>query len=99
MYVNWQFCTAIGIVAGNSLENLSEWGLEVAMVVTFIGIVVPLIDRMPMLVAAVVAIAVALLARDMVHNLGLIVASIAGVAAGYVTEMINERGAPEMPES
>ncbi len=99
MYVNWQLCTAIGIVAGSSLENLSEWGLEFAMVVTFIGIVVPLIDRMPMLVAAVVAIAVALLLRDMVHNLGLIVASIAGVAAGYLAELSNERGIQEMSES
>ena len=69
------------------------------MVVTFIGIVVPLIDRMPMLVAAVVAIAVALLLRDMVHNLGLIVASIAGVAAGYLAELSNERGIQEMSES
>ncbi len=99
MYVNWQLCTAIGIVAGSSLENLSEWGLEFAMVVTFIGIVVPLIDRVPMLVAAVVAIAVALLARDIVHNLGLIIASIAGVAAGYVAELINERAGREMTES
>jgi len=56
------------------------------MIVTFIGIVVPLIDRMPMLVAALVAIAVGLLARDMPHNLGLIVASIAGVVAGFVAE-------------
>jgi len=86
MYANWQLCTAIGIVAGSNLENLSEWGLEFAMIVTFIGIVVPLIDRMPMLVAALVAIAVGLLARDMPHNLGLIVASIAGVVAGFVAE-------------
>ena len=99
MYVNWQICTAIGIVAGNSLENLSEWGLEFAMVVTFIGIVVPLIDRMPMLVAAVVAIVVALLARDMVHNLGLIVASVAGVTAGFVAEVVYERIYPETAES
>ena len=99
MYVNWQFCTAIGIVAGSSLENLSEWGLEFALVVTFIGIVVPLIDRMPMLIAAVVAISVALLARDMVHSLGLIVASVAGVVAGYVAEMIIEPDYRETPES
>jgi len=93
MYVNWQICTAIGIVAG------SNRGLEFALVVTFIGIVVPLIDRMPMLIASIVAIAVAMLARDMVHNLGLIVASVAGVAAGYIAELINERRLREMTES
>lgn len=91
MYINWQLCTAIGITAGNALENLSDWGLEFAMIVTFIGIVVPLITRFPMLVAALVAIAVGLLARNMAHNLGLIVASVAGVAAGYLAELYSER--------
>lgn len=91
MYINWQLCTAIGITAGNALENLSDWGLEFAMIVTFIGIVVPLITRFPMLVAALVAIAVGLLARDMAHNLGLIVASVAGVTAGYLAELLSER--------
>jgi len=65
------------------------------MVVTFIGIVVPLITRFPMLVAAVVAIAVALWANDLSHNLGLIVASFAGIAAGYLTEQFNQRNAKE----
>jgi len=64
MYINWQLCTVIGITAGKALENLSEWGLEFAMIVTFIGIVVPLITRFPMLVAALVAISVGLLTRD-----------------------------------
>ncbi len=98
MYVNWQLCTLIGITAGNALENLSGWGLEFAMIVTFIGIVVPLITRMPMLVAALVAIAVGLLTRDIAHNLGLIVASVAGVAAGYMTEVISERNAAGVTE-
>lgn len=92
MYCNWQLCTAVGIVAGNKLQGMSEWGLEFAMIVTFIGIVVPMIDRLPMLVSAVVAIAVALMAHDMPHNLGLIVASLAGIAAGMVAEYSGDRG-------
>lgn len=92
MYSNWQLCTAVGIFAGNNLEGMNEWGLEFALVVTFIGIVVPLIDRLPMLVSSVVAIAVALLAYDMPHNLGLIVASLAGIAAGMVAEYADVRG-------
>jgi len=91
MYCNWQLCTVIGIYAGHKLQNLSDWGLEFAMVVTFIGIVVPLINRFPMLVAALVAIAVALAAHDMPHKLGLIVASICGVAAGLIAEQFNAR--------
>lgn len=91
MYANWQICTVIGFTAGNALENLSGWGLEFAMIVTFIGIVVPLITRFPMLIAAGVAVVVALLSRNMAHNLGLIVASVAGVTAGYVAEVYAER--------
>ena len=91
MYGNWQLCTVIGITAGNALENLSSWGLEIAMIVTFIGIVVPLITRFPMLVASVVAVSVALLTREMAHNFGLIVASVAGVTAGYLAELYSGR--------
>ncbi len=91
MYINWQVCTMIGIMAGGALENMADWGLEFAMIVTFIGIVVPLIVRMPMLVAALVAITVALLARDMAHNFGLIVASVAGVIAGCIAELFVDR--------
>ena len=89
MYCNWQLCTVVGIFAGNNLQGLSEWGLEFAMVVTFIGIVVPMIDRWPMLLAAVVAIAVSLIARELPHNLGLIVASVIGVASGWLAEQFN----------
>ena len=35
MYVNWQVCTIIGIFAGQRLRNLSELGLDFAMVVSF----------------------------------------------------------------
>ena len=99
MYGNWQLCTVIGITAGSTLENLSEWGLEFAMIVTFIGIVVPLITRFPMLVAAIVAIIVALLTYDMAHNFGLIVASVAGVFAGYLAEVFGDSNGAEVISS
>ncbi len=86
MYGNWQVCTLIGIYAGGNLQGLSEWGLEFAMIVTFIGIVVPLITDRPMLATAIVAVAVGLLGRDLPHNLGLIVASLVAIAAGYSLE-------------
>ena len=86
MYVNWQFVTFIGVVTGQTIRDAQEWGLDFAMSVTFIGIVVPLIRTRPMLVAAVVAGIAALLFHDMPNNLGLIVASLVGIAAGYLAE-------------
>ena len=51
MYGNWQLCTVIGIIAGTQLQGMTDWGLEFAMVVTFIGIVVPMLLTKPMVLA------------------------------------------------
>ena len=86
MWINWLAWTALGLVAGPRLEGLADWGLDFAMVVTFIGITVPLIRDRPKVVAALVAASVALLARELPHNLGLMVAALTGIAAGTWTE-------------
>ncbi len=84
MYVNWQICTLIGIVAGTRLQGISDWGLEFALVVTFIGIVVPLLTTFPMLLASLVAGGVALWFRELPNQLGLMLGALAGIAAGYL---------------
>lgn len=89
MYTNWQLCTLIGIVAGQAIPDATEWGLDFAMSVTFIGIVVPLIRNRPMLVAALVAGVTAVLFNDLDNKLGLMIASLLGIAAGYLTETLN----------
>ncbi len=94
MYVNWQICTLAGIYAGSRLQGLADWGLEFAMVVTFIGIVVPLVTDRPMLLTAIVAVVTGLLTRDWPHNSGLIFASLAAIAVGYVAESISLRKKP-----
>jgi len=89
MYLNWQVCTVVGIVAGTQLGGIAEWGLDFAMVVTFIGIVVPLIVSRPLLLSALVSGVVALLAQDMPNKLGLMVAAVAGIVAGVLAEQYN----------
>jgi len=91
MYTNWQICTLIGIVAGTQLEGIAELGLEFAMVVTFIGIVVPFIVNRPMLVCALVAGVVSILAAEFPNNSGLMVAAFAGIAAGMITENMTNK--------
>lgn len=86
MYVNWQFWTVVGIVAGKRLESMGDLGLEFAMVVTFIGIVVPLIRSWPMLLCACTAAVVALLFHELPHQLGLIIGAVCGIAAGTLAE-------------
>lgn len=86
MYSNWQLCTWLGIVAGQKLAGLSELGLEFALVVTFIGIVIPLVRNLPMLLCAVTAALLSVLLIDLPHQSGLMLASGAAIVAGVMTE-------------
>jgi len=86
MYLNWQLCTFIGIVAGQQLGDATTWGLDFAMVVTFIGIVVPLIVNRPMLVCAIVAAGVSLATFGLPNKLGYMVGGLAGILAGVIAE-------------
>lgn len=88
MYLNWQVVTWIGIVAGQQIRDPQSWGLDFAMVVTFLGILVPMIKGRPMLAAALVAAGVALLANGLPHQLGLLVAALFGIAAGVLAERV-----------
>jgi len=86
MYSNWQLCTVLGITVGRMIPNATEWGLDFAMSVTFIGMVIPYLKTWPMGIAVVVAGIGALLAYPLPHKLGLMVAAIAGIAAGAYSE-------------
>src|SRR5690554_4355294 len=47
MYSLWFACTLIGVLLGQALPSLGDWGLDFAMIATFIGIVVPLLRWWP----------------------------------------------------
>lgn len=91
MYTNWQLCTFLGLTVGRLIPNAAAWGLDFAMPVTFIGMVIPYLKTRPMALATIVAGAVALLAHPLPHNLGLIVASLAGIGAGMFFETLGRR--------
>jgi len=99
MYCNWQVFTVIGIVTGQSLSAIRDWGLEFALVLTFIGIVVPLLVTRAMLASAVVAGSVALMGIDLPHQLGLMLGALAGIVVGYVTELMTSQSPIENNES
>jgi 4-azaleucine resistance transporter AzlC len=92
MYVNWFLWTLTGVLLGRTMPQLQTLGLEFAMAATFTGIVVPLLRTRPMVASALVAAVVALLCRNLPYKLGLMLAALAGVAAGMALE---PRPAPE----
>ncbi|HWV11269.1 MAG TPA: AzlC family ABC transporter permease [Pseudomonas sp.] len=86
MYVNWQLCTLVGVVFGQSVPNLGAWGLDFAMLATFIGIVVPMLRNSPQIAAALVAAAVALACHALPYKLGLLAAAFSGIVVGVLLE-------------
>lgn len=86
MYLNWQVCTWIGIAAGGSIDDPRSWGLDFALYVTFLGMLVPMVRTRPPLAAALVAAFVALAARGLPNQIGLLIATVAGVVAGVIVE-------------
>ncbi len=86
LYVLWNTSTVIGILAGQRFEGIRDLGLDFALIVIFIGIVVPLLRTRPMLIAAVVAGLVSTLTYPIPNKLGLMIAAIAGILAGLLAE-------------
>jgi len=86
MYLNWQLCTWLGLTVGQLIPNAAAWGLDFAMVATFIGMIVPYATTRPMVAAISTAGLVAVLANGLPHKLGLMVAAIMGVSVGFVME-------------
>lgn len=86
MYTNWNLCTLVGLIAGRSIPDASKWGLDFAMVVTFMGMVIPMIKNRPVLISVVVAGVTAVLAHGLPNNLGILIAALFGVASGVIAE-------------
>ena len=89
MYTNWQICTLVGLTLGHLIPDAASWGLDFAMSVTFIGMVMPYLNNKPMFIAVMVSGIMALLTNNLPHQSGLIVAAIAGITAGMVTKKID----------
>jgi predicted branched-subunit amino acid permease len=85
LYVSWQAAVAIGIALGAQIP--ARWSLDFAVVLTFIALLVPAVRTRADLAASIVAAGVALVAAGLPYRLALVVASIAGIAAGMAIEV------------
>ncbi len=90
MYVSWQLCTFVGFAAGRHFPVIAEWGLDFAMPVTFIGMLMPYLTTRPMVCTVMVAGISALVLHSLPHKIGLIAASLLGVLTGLCLETWKE---------
>ncbi|MDC9719294.1 MAG: AzlC family ABC transporter permease [Gammaproteobacteria bacterium] len=91
MYSNWQLCTWLGIGLGELFPDMTHWGLDFAMSVTFLGIIIPYLRNKPMWLAVISAAAFALMLRELPNQLGLMIAALSGICIGYASQRIELR--------
>ncbi len=98
MYLNWNLCTLLGVIAGQTVSELRQWGLDFALYVTFIGMLVSMIKDRALLLAALAAGVSAVLLQGLPNQLWIIVSAIIGIIAGIAAESLPKPEAkPDVP--
>ena len=85
LWAIWTLSTALGAWFGTRIPE--SWELDFAMPLMLIAMVVPNIRSVASVTAAVVSGFLSIAAADMPLNLGLVVAAIVGMLAGYFEEI------------
>lgn len=91
MYLNWQFWSFWGMVLGERLPDAQSWGLDVAMPVTFIGMIIPFVKSSAMVVCVLTAGLSVILTNGFPYKLGLILSTMLGIAAGLLVDRLNQQ--------
>jgi len=84
----WCIATLVGALAGTRIPE--AWSLDFALPIAFLALVGPMLRTPAHMIAALVAILAAVAAAGVPHNLGLIIAGLAGMGAGAVAETLLE---------
>lgn len=90
-YTMWNLTTIIGVVAGELIPGMSEWGLEFAMVATFLGIITTYLRTNAYWISFAVAGTAALFLYQLPNNLGMLLAALLGVLAGVAVQHLQAR--------
>ena len=86
MWAVWLAATATGYILGNRIP--ANWSLDFFVPLSFLALIVPSIADRANAAAALTGGAVAVIAWPLPFNLGLFLAAISGIAAGYAVERL-----------
>jgi len=84
LWVTWQATTVIGYVLGAGVPD--TWGLEFAVPLVFLALLVPAMEDGATIVAGLVGATLAVVAGGLPLNLGLLVGATIGILAGVLAE-------------
>ena len=90
-YLAWNLATLCGIVAGAFIPDLSQMGLDFAVVATFIAIVVPMVKSSSVLACVLVSTVVSIYCTVQGYQMGLLISIAAGMTTGYYTYQLRRR--------
>ncbi len=85
-YLVWNIATLVGIIAGSQIPNLDQYGLEFAVAATFIALVVPTVQNIPILVSVAVALILSVALAYFDVEGGLMISSICAMFSGFMCE-------------
>lgn len=86
----WQVFALIGVLAAGSIPK--HWSLEFMATIALLVLMIPMAKQRPMLVAAAAGGATAVVLRGMPLRLGLVVAIVVGICAGFAAEHWSQKG-------
>ncbi|NQY34740.1 MAG: AzlC family ABC transporter permease [Alteromonadaceae bacterium] len=92
-YLSWLMWNIIGIIAGSYLPDLTEIGLDFAIAVTFIALIMPNITNLPALVTIIIAGVFSVIFKLLDWELGLVFAALLAMYGGYTTSRWQTRKA------
>jgi len=84
LWVVWQLTTAAGVLLGTGVPD--AWGLEFAVPLVFLALLVPAMEDGPTTVAGLVGGTIAVVGAGLPLNLGLLVGASVGIVAGLLAE-------------
>jgi 4-azaleucine resistance transporter AzlC len=82
MYSSWAFFSWLGMTLGQEIPDITSWGLDVAMVVAFVTIIVPLLKNYADWACALTAGVSAVLTYHWPHQTSLLFSSVLAIGVG-----------------
>ncbi len=86
LWLVWQAATVAGYLLGTGIPP--AWGLDFAVPLVFLAVLVPAVEDEASAVAAVLGGALAVIGGDLPLNLGLLVGAFAGIVGGLAAEAV-----------
>jgi predicted branched-subunit amino acid permease len=89
VWVAWQISAMIGSLLGALVP--ASWGFDFAFPLSFTALMFASLRDQPTVIAALAGGIIAVLAKGLPYNTGLVLATFLGIAAGYIAEELKAR--------